>query len=149
MRLVGGHLGGGIGDVQVRGEAAAVARLRQFQAFLGGVDVVDGNGELGLDAAQLHIVAGHFRQDRQQRIAPRVLRGFDGGVGAFNLAAHAAPEIQLPRRVEAILPEIEGRDRLVAGDGVGNGAAAGAGFAIGGAAVAGEARATAGAAEQA
>lgn len=64
-------------------------------------EVVADDRRTVLFAAQLDIVARGFRQHRDLHVAQFVLAGFHRRVGGFQLASHAAPEVQLPGGVEA------------------------------------------------
>ena len=100
------HLRGGAGGVE-RGAATGVEpRLHELQRARLVVRVAASDGELRLRTAQLEVVARDFRDDRQHD----VVAGSHGCLRlrprGLVLAAHAAPEVQLPARVEAGVEEL-------------------------------------------
>ena len=99
--LHAGHLGQRLGYLEVGGDAVGQARAGEFQAAQCGLEVVADDRRTVLFAAQLDIVARGFRQHRDLHVAQFVLAGFHRRVGGFQLASHAAPEVQLPGGVEA------------------------------------------------
>ena len=131
-------LGGGVGDVEVGGEAAAGALGSEAGAFLGGAEVGAGDAEGFLGAAELYVAAGEFREAGDEGLAPGFHGGVDVGVRALDGAADAPPEVEFPACVETALEEVEGGD--LRGGGEAAGAAAEA-VGRGGAAAAGSAAA--------
>ena len=73
-------------------------------------DVVLGDLELSLRAAQLDVVARRFRQHGDQRAAPLILGQLHLRVRRLDLPAHLAPEVELPGRVEADVVVVDRRD---------------------------------------
>ncbi len=65
------------------------------------LDVAASDGQLVLCAAQLEICARHFRDDRHLRVVQIGLRPLQLGMRRFVFPAHAAEEVELPRRIEA------------------------------------------------
>ena len=127
-RYLGGRVAdlcGGVRHVEIGGQPAGRALLRQLQRVLRGLQVVLGDLLAKLRAAQIDVVAGHLGQRRQQRVALCLLRGVDRGIGRFHRPPDLAPQIKLPGRVEAVLIEVEGY-QVGADDAAGPGAAAGA-----------------------
>lgn len=76
--------------------------------MLGDLEVVASDIDGVLHRTQLDVVAGGFRQQRQQHPAAVVLRHFDRSIGRLDLAPHAAPQVQFPTRYQVALPEVEG-----------------------------------------
>ena len=112
LRQRGAQLGGGVGHVQIGGHPASGALLRQVEALLGGADVLAGNAKLRLRAAKLDVIACDLGQAGQQDRAFRLFGRLGGRGGRFDRTPDAAPQIDLPRRIETALVEIE---RLQAG----------------------------------
>ena len=73
------------------------------------------NRYLRLHAAQLDVIARHFRQRRDPRVAQLPFGGFRLRIGRFDLAPNAAPDIDFPGGVETRLIDIDGRhyERMV------------------------------------
>jgi len=115
----GGYLGdtpsGRLGDLQLGGNTFGQARLVERMAAPGNLQAVAGDAQRVLRSAQLDIVARGVSQYREQHVALRLLCHLHVGVGGLHFAAQAAPQIQLPGRVQAALPEAVGRTAGVAG----------------------------------
>ncbi len=73
-----------------------LAILHELQDIAIDLQIIVGDSDLRLHAAQLQIVPGKFSETRDQRIAALVRRLVDLGVGRLDLPAHPAPEIELP-----------------------------------------------------
>lgn len=99
---------GGFGDVQISRDAVGQTQLREVQAVSGDVEVLLGDGAGVLYAAQLNVVLRGVGEHGQQHTATVVFGDFEVGVSGFGFAAHAAPEIQLPRGGETGVPQVEG-----------------------------------------
>ncbi len=84
-----------------------LARLHQFQDIAIDLQIVAGDLDLGLHAAKLHVVPRKFGQGRDQCIAALVRGLIDLGVGAFDLPAYPAPEVQFPGSVEAAVEFVD------------------------------------------
>ena len=96
LRADGFDLGRGILDIETVLHAALLPFLRQLENIAIDLEIVVGDLDLGLHAAQLHIVPGQFRQTRHQRVAALIGGLIDLGIGGLDLAAHLAPEIEFP-----------------------------------------------------
>ncbi len=95
-----------------RGQAVGETVLRDGQRFFLRVDVLAGDGQPCLIAAQVNIIARDFAEQRDQNIA---LAKFGGGqlrLGRFDRAAFAAEHVNFPRRIEARLIDIVFKRRL-------------------------------------
>ena len=101
----------GILHIKAGDDTSLLPILRDVENIALGLDVVTGDLDLPLDAAQLHVVARHFGERRDERATPLVRRGIDVGIGGFDLAPHMPPDIELPRGVETLLPKVEGLER--------------------------------------
>src|SRR5438132_106681 len=64
--------------------------------------------ELLLQAAQLDVGAPDLRGDRHDDVAQRLFIAADVVAGRLHRAPHPAPEVELPGRVEARAPQVEG-----------------------------------------
>ena len=113
--LDGGDLRSGFGDVQIGRHAIVEAQLRELEAVAGDVEILLGDGTRVLHAAQLDVVLRSVGEHRQKHAATVVFGDFEGGVGGFGFAAHAAPEIQFPRGGETGVPQVEGGIAVVPG----------------------------------
>ncbi|MNE27756.1 hypothetical protein D3C80_1211770 [compost metagenome] len=110
-----GDLGTGLSHIEGGGDTVAQAHLRQAQAVPGDLEVFPGNNQVALHGAQLDVVASGLGQQRQQHTTTVILGHFDHRIGGFDLAAHAAPEVEFPTGGKVALPEVEGRLAAVAG----------------------------------
>ena len=79
--------------------------------------ILIGDGDLRLRAAQLNVIAREFRQRRDQRVAPQLGRLLDLRVGGFDRAPHMAPKVELPGGVEADDVIADRRNRNAGGGG--------------------------------
>ncbi len=85
-------------------------RVRGQLHDLGGAfQIVIGDGDLLLHAAQFDVVARHFGEERHENIAALVFAQVDLGVARFDLAADMAPNIDFPGGVEGRLIDADGR----------------------------------------
>ncbi len=114
-RLDGRHLGAGLGHVEPGGDTFGLTILGKLQAVLGDLQVVAGHLQGVLHGTQLDVVAGRFREQRQQHAAAVVLGHFHGGISSLDLAAHTAPQVQLPTRHQIALPKVESLFARLAG----------------------------------
>jgi len=80
---------------------------RACEDILGDFQIFDSDTDLHLDAAQLNVVAGHFRETRDEGVAALFRGLIDLRIGRFDLAAYAAPQVELPGGVEADVIFIE------------------------------------------
>ena len=103
----GAQLGRGVCHVEVRGHPTSSALLGQIQALPSGANVVAGDLQLGLDAAELDVVASHFGEAGHQRRSLRLIRGLGARRRGFDRTPDPAPQVGLPRRIETALPDIE------------------------------------------
>ena len=97
-------------DVQAILQAALLAFLRKPEHVAIDLEVIIGDLDLGLDAAQLDVVARQFRQTGDQRIAALVGGLIDGCVGGFDLPADLAPQVKFPGCIEANIVVIDRGD---------------------------------------
>jgi len=98
LRLGAGQLGLRLGDIGRGGGAGVILVLCDAQRFLVGLDRVGEQLGLGILAAQLEIIVGERFLGRERGIGE--IGGADVGTGlvAFDLAADAAPQVQIPAR---------------------------------------------------
>jgi hypothetical protein len=92
--------------IQVGGEAVGEAVLRDGQGFFLRFDVLVGDGQPFLVAAQVNVIACDLTEQRHQNIT---LAKFGRGqlrLGRFDRAAFAAEHVNFPRRIETRLIEI-------------------------------------------
>ena len=79
-------------------------------------DILVGDGQPSLVAAQVNVIARHFAEKCDQDIAPAKFSGRHLRFGRFHRAAFAAEYVNFPCRVEAGLIDVAikrhaGRDR--------------------------------------
>ncbi len=101
------HLRRRVRHVEVGDHAARRALLRELQALLRALEVVAGDLQFGLRAAQLDVVARHFREAAQQGAAPGLGRGFHRGLRGLHVAADLAPQVDFPGGIEPVLIDVE------------------------------------------
>ena len=106
-RLDGGGLGIRLGHVQLGRHAFALPQPREREIAIGVVQRLAQHRQLVLGAAQPDVVAGGFREHRQHDAALRFQRGLRQRAGLFDLAPHAAPQVQFPAGIDAGLPQVE------------------------------------------
>ena len=97
--------------VEAGGDALPLPLLRDFLDIASDRQILVGDGDLRLRAAQLNVIAREFGQRRDQRVAAHLGRLIDLRVGGFDRAPHMAPKVELPRRVEADGPIADRRNR--------------------------------------
>ena len=107
-------LGGRVLDVEAILQAALCAFLRKPEHVAIDLEIVIGDPDLGLDAAQLDVVAREFRQTGDQRVAALVGGLIDRRVGGFDLAADLAPQVKFPGCIEADIVVIDRGDMRAA-----------------------------------
>ncbi len=105
------NLGGGVFGIEAAAYALLLKLLRQLKDVAIDPDVILRDADLLLRAAKLDVVSRQLGEARDQRIAPAILRHVDLGVRGFDLPAHMAPEIKLPRHVGADGIFVDRRDR--------------------------------------
>src|ERR1035437_11108917 len=114
LRAHGFQLRAGLGYVGFGADAALQAALGQvelvFQVGNGSVEQLD----LGVEAAQLEVVDGHFCMKAEVDVCTVGGAGLGVGAGCFNGAADAAPEVRLPTG-------LAGELKVALGGGVGGG----------------------------
>ena len=98
------------------------SRLGQIQRGVFRIQVAVGDEQLLLIAAQVHIIDGYFRDERDHGVAAIFDAGGEIGIGRLDRSTRAAEHIQLPAAVKAKLEEIG------FGTGEGKGEAAGGGI---------------------
>ena len=103
-------LGGRVLDVEAILQAALLAFLREPKHVAIDLEIVVGDPDLGLHAAQLDVVARQFGEARDQRVAALVGGLIDGGVGGFDLPADLAPQVQFPGCIEADIVVVDRAD---------------------------------------
>ena len=103
-------LGGRVLDIQAILQAALLAFLRKPEHVAINLEIVIGDPDLGLDAAQLDVVARQFREARDQRVAALIGGLIDRGVGGFDLPADLAPQVQFPGCIEADIVVVDRAD---------------------------------------
>ena len=96
LRLDGGELGRGIGDIEIGGQAAAGAFLGQPAVLPGDLQILPHDADLALHAAQSEVVARQFGRGGDQQVARRLLAGRHLGIGRLDRAGDAAPQVDLP-----------------------------------------------------
>ncbi len=103
-------LGGRVLDIEAILQAALLAFLRKPKHVAIDLEIVIGDPDLGLDAAQLDVVARQFRQTRDQRVAALIGGLIDRCVGGFDLPADLAPQVQFPGCIEADIVVVDRGD---------------------------------------
>jgi diguanylate cyclase (GGDEF)-like protein len=101
------QLGGCVRYVEICGHPAGGTLLRQAKTLPGGANILAGNAELGLRATKLDVVARDLGQTGQQHGALCFLGGLGRRGGRFDRTPDGAPQINLIRRIEPPLVEIE------------------------------------------
>ena len=87
-------------------QAALRTRCRQALDFAQGGNILLHQRDLRLGGAQRKIIFRHIAHQREAgQIKQRVLPG-NAGIGRFYAAADSAPEIRLPRGIEAGLVKV-------------------------------------------
>jgi hypothetical protein len=86
----------GVLDVETGRQTLLLTRLRQLQNVPLDLQIIVGDPDQGLGAAQLDIVAGGFGEARDERVATLFLGILNLRVRRFDLAADMSPKIELP-----------------------------------------------------
>ena len=92
--------------------AVLLSLLRDLEDVAINLQIVIGDPDLGLNTAQLDVVARQFSEARNQRVAALILGLIDLRVGRLDLPADLAPQVEFPGSVE---PDIVIVDRAEPG----------------------------------
>ena len=98
-----GNLPLGTSNIQIGSQTGAKTRTRQIHGILLGANIFLRDGQLALYPAKVDVVASHFGQQGNHRIAAGFDRGLLIGPCRFHGSAYAAEDVQFPRRVKTAL----------------------------------------------
>ena len=101
---------GGILDIEAVLHAALLSLLRDLEDVAINLQIVVRNPDLGLDTAQLNVIARQFGEARNQRIAALILSLIDLRVSRLDLSADLAPEVEFPGSVEPDIVVVDWRN---------------------------------------
>ena len=94
-------------DVAPGGRTLAQTIFRNTQRFLLYAHVLASEDQPRLKRPQLHIGRGDVRKEDDEDVVVVIDGGVEIGAGGLDGAAEAAPEIDLPRRLEAAVPFLD------------------------------------------
>ena len=100
LGLGGRELGFGLGDIEVGGDTTLAAVLGEFERTAVGDHGFLQQLVLGIERAQGEVVNGDFGLDGELGGFEIIGRGSHTRARALDLAAHAAPDIELPTGIE-------------------------------------------------
>jgi len=102
-------------EIELVGFAALEELLRDLVAALLQLRVVSRDAQARFGRAQREIGVRDLRVNEHERVLAVVLRGEEGGVGRFDRAGEASPEVQFPADAEAeTILEVRARTRVEA-----------------------------------
>ena len=105
-RARGGQHRHGLLHIQIGGQAVGEAVLRDGQGFFLRLDVLIGDGQPCLIAAQVNVIARHFAEQCDQDIALAEFRAGQLRLGRFHGATLAAEHVNFPRCIETGMIEV-------------------------------------------
>ena len=92
---------GGLLHIEVAGQSVLEPILREGQGFRLGLEILIGNLQLPLVAADLNVVARHLAQQRHQHISPAEFGGGDFSLAGLDTTTRSSEHIDFPGGIES------------------------------------------------